>query len=227
MGLFKELFFERKSDVLNIDKISSIYDQLLNVPDDKRDLTYDSDERVLFFDLSDVGIEVKPDITIQYKLTENTEDDATAEIVSYDGYDEVDIRFYPRKNKYHHVLMTMGVQSNKLIDYFFDNIGFFIPRDLFVHEFTHYLDKGLLKGRSSGYGEHSEKYFNDFNEIQAYLVQYFDNYVDMIRNGDYQSFDEFRNDFIEDIEYIWKYLSDENKKRVNKRIYSFWGEYSY
>ncbi len=112
-----------------------------------------------------------------------------------------------------------------------------IKKDIFVHEFIHYLDKNRHKDKSYKPNINSvEEYYNNPSEFNAFYqdgIRFID---DMLRNpaisgkfkekfSDFQSFyDWINNGTYFDREFL-KNMNEETKKKFQKRLYTVWNEH--
>lgn len=119
--------------------------------------------------------------------------------------------------------------DEEFIELVLNNIQRLFPKRTFVHEFVHFLDfisqpDGVWdKDRYDKPTNDESKYINNFKEIQANMMEGFVDYRNDIKRGKYQTFEEFEESFIDYVfDDYWEKFTIENKKRIRKRMYSFW-----
>jgi len=120
--------------------------------------------------------------------------------------------------------------QDEYFSYLLDNIVKIIPKTYFVHELVHYFDDKYNYTFDSGADSDSlirsggdRLYFNSFEEINAYLIAGLQDYRNDIKRGKYKTFNQFKDSFIDYIyDDNWNLITDENKRRIIKRLYDFW-----
>lgn len=117
-----------------------------------------------------------------------------------------------------------------------------ISKEVFIHEFIHYLDagRGNELGRETKHVSPEdvafnwEKYFNNPSEMNAYYQENIDTLNNIVNNlveanhinsitkmkAGFESFFKFAIRFFN--QGWWQMLTPENKKRVQKRLYHFY-----
>jgi len=233
MNRLEKIILERISDQENVKKATEAYLKLL-----KKARSGDLINYVTIFEGGDGDIKKEQfEISLEfqgYKLDLNINFDKTvtepASFVNTNG--EYWIFFNPyvyEKELYNKIISIDSWESDEFDEVILKNITKIIPRNYFIHEFTHvldYLGQDESNWDKNHYGDdEGEIYYNDVKEIQARMIEGFVDYRNDIKRGKYKTFDKFQDSFIDYIfEDNWKLISDDNKKRINKRLYSFWKE---
>lgn len=166
-------------------------------------------------------------------LTVNLKEKSTPAYFSTYGDGSVDITFellvYNTKIAIN--LLKLDWESEEFVNFIDKYKSKLFIRQYFIHEFNHFLDyisqpeTGWEKGGVYYSDIDSSKYWNNKQEIQAYLLQGFTEYRNDIKRGKYHSYKDFEDSFIDHVfDKYWDYINQNNKKLIKKRIYSFWQE---
>lgn len=133
-----------------------------------------------------------------------------------------------------HMDILLSLDDDECVDYFSKHITKFLPTVTLLHEFTHYLDyklNGLSDWDMIYIDDDFEdegilrKYHNSSQEILAELISGFHDYRNDIQRGTYDTFDKFKDSFID---YKWnegawdKYMTDETKNYILKQLHTFY-----
>lgn len=235
MNRLEQIILERISDQENIKKSTEAYLKLLKMARSGDDLlsyitVFNNDGGGISKDEFEISLEFqgyKLDLSVNLDTTENY---PAAFINNGSGEYFIDFILHEYDPELYQQFKDIDDWGGDEFDNFvLKNIQKIIPKHLFVHEFTHFLDfisqpEGSWDKYHYG-DEWGEKYYNDFKEIQARMIEGFVDYRNDIKRGNYQTFDKFQDSFIDYIfDENWKLISDDNKKRINKRLYSFWKE---
>lgn len=234
MNRLEQIILERISDQENIKKTTEAYLKLLKMARSDDDLlsyitVFNGDNGEISKGEFEISLEFQG-----YKLDLNVNFDIYLDYPAAFNNDKgeyfIDFILHEYDPELYRQFKDIGDWGGEEFDEFvLKNIQKLIPKDLFIHEFAHYLDflsQPDDEWDKNHYGDdRGEKYYNDFKEIQARMVEGFVDYRNDIKRGNYQTFDKFQDSFVDYIfQDNWKLISDDNKKRINKRLYSFWKE---
>ena len=153
-------------------------------------------------------------------------------------------------NKRGESIMTLVIDDTRSQFIQTPDLVFSYRQSVFTHEYAHYLDPGRTRGRTSAAAQRAggqASYFNNPSEITAYFTEFVSNILNNLNRAvDYpqqaeilidkivgSNFREFKESFARVAENLsgrdeqrdfYKQLTDENKKRVIKRLYGMWEE---
>ncbi len=114
-----------------------------------------------------------------------------------------------------------------------DNIKSSVVKHGVIHELIHYFDGKRLKSDkiNTKHVDFGSDYYNSPLETNAYYQQFFGEVVDKLRGykpdvlkKTYPTYQDFF-DVIAKVSPVYQKLNDENKKKVQKRLYNFYHEH--
>jgi len=225
------LLLERESDHINIKYAADMYVNMIkyvrsiDIPtNDKISfITNDSKTQIvgLMFSLKELGEQLTIEVASELNDDFMGLYDPIVNTIILSPYLYVDNSYYKKLIKIENEL--------DFFNYFKKYITKFIDRGVFIHEFAHYLDNKynqFLYKRSNYIDYKDDEYYNNDEEIQAYLIQFFTNYRNYFKNDRFDSFDKFKEEFLyyfnKTSPELIKNLDNISKNKFLKRLYSFW-----
>ena len=108
-----------------------------------------------------------------------------------------------------------NVTSYNILKYFNDN------SNILKHELSHY-STFLKTGKYSNSNKDNDTYYSDNDEVNSYYIQNLDDMINIVKGNLYllDDFNEFLKLYISNIGEYYDNLKLEQKKKLQKRIYS-------
>jgi hypothetical protein len=236
MVSFKNLFYERKNDLKYAESAETVWFDVVKT------IKSNPDESVLEWvhftedELNDGRACQGLAITLD-KLDKNLDGELYFMIDCEDHagfYSEETNSIYlsPNELMYDRYLSDLDYGSEEFKEAFIKHFGRLYDEDTFIHEFVHYLDHNNYevfdKIKYHEYGESEEEkiaYYNNQTEINARFIETLAKLKYQIDS--YDSFNHFLGDFMNEWERVHgyvEYITDENKKRIAKRLFQYWSD---